>query len=115
MIWYDVADQVWSESAGSTSDPIHRVEGYASALNGRRVDWRLETADGETATFILDGQQYDPSGGVLFLVSTKDGETQVRQLSRDLSTVQPTNQSCEAFAEADADVSRFTRSSEPPR
>jgi hypothetical protein len=112
MMWFDMADEVSAEGSGSTSDPIHKMEGYASATDGRRVDWRLETADGRTATFSIDGQAYDLSQGALFLITTRGGTTQVRQLNRDLSAVQATNESCEAFATADPDVSSFIYSVE---
>lgn len=109
MMWFDIADEVSGEGSGSTSDPVHRMAGYASAFDGRRVDWRLETEDGRTASFSIDGQPYALSQGALFLITTWGEQTQVRQLSRDLSVIQPTNEGCEAFAEADPDVSSFIR------
>jgi hypothetical protein len=110
MIWYDITEDVGSGGSGSTSDPIYRLEGHASAPDGRRVDLRLETADGRTATYSINGQRYDLSRGALFLVTTRGERTQVRQLNRDLSTIHPTNESCEAFSETDPDVSAFIRS-----
>lgn len=109
LIWFDVAGEVSGSGSGSTSDPVYRVAGRASASDGRRIDWRVETADGRTATFSIDGRSYDLSKGVLFLVRTKGGDLQVQQLDRDLSAVGPTNESCEAFAETDPDISRFIR------
>lgn len=107
MMWFDMADDVSGEGSGSTNDPVHRAAGYASASDGRRVDWRLETADGQTATFGIDGRSYDLSEGALFLVRTEDGDVQVQQLDRDLPKVHPTNESCQAFAETDPDVQDF--------
>jgi hypothetical protein len=107
MMWFDLADEVQGEASGSTGDPVHKVEGYASASDGRRVDWRLETADGQTATFSIDGEPYDLSQGPLFLVRTKGGDVRVEQLERDLTALRPTNESCEAFAKVDPDVTRF--------
>lgn len=109
MIWYDITENVGSHGSGSTSDPIHREEGYASASDGRRVDWWLETTDGQTATFSMNGQQYDLSRGGLFLVTTKGAGIQVRQLNRDLSAIPPTVEGCETFAQSDPDVSSFIR------
>jgi len=107
MIWSDITENVGSGGAGSTSDPIHRQEGYASASDGRRVDWLLETTDGKTATLLINDQQYDLSKGALFLIKTRGERIQVRQLNSDLSALEPTNESCETFAKTDPDVSGF--------
>jgi hypothetical protein len=88
------------------------MEGYAAASDGRRVDWELESADGKTASFRLNGQPYDLSRGTLFLVKTSAGPTEVRQLGRDLSTIKPVDEGCDAFAEVDADVSDFIHAAE---
>lgn len=112
MLWFDRTDEVWSAGSGSTEDTVHKMEGYASSAEGRRVEWQLETADGKTAAFRLDGQPYDLARGALFLVTTTGPSTQVRQLDRDLSAVQPTNAGCEAFSETDPDVSLFIRSTQ---
>jgi hypothetical protein len=112
MMWFDMAEAVSGEGSGSTRDPVHSIAGFASASDGRRVDWQLETEDGRTASFSIDGQPHDLSQGALFLITTTDEQTQVRQLSRDLSAIQATNESCEAFAEADPDVSSFIRAAE---
>lgn len=109
MIWFDMAAQISGEGSGSTDDPVHRVMGHAAASDGRRVDWRLETENGTTATFSIAGQTYDLTEGTLFLVRTQGGDVRVQQLSRDLSGLQPTNESCAAFAETDTDVNRFIR------
>jgi hypothetical protein len=107
MIWFDVAENVSSQGTGSTTDPIHRQFGYATASNGRRVEWQLETADGKTATFSINDQPYALSGGQLFIVRMRNDQTQIQQISHDLSGVQPTNESCQAFGKTDPEVSRF--------
>jgi hypothetical protein len=107
MMWFDLAEAVSGEGSGSTSDPVYEAAGFASASDGRRVDWRLETVDGKTAIFSIDGEPYDLSQGPLFLVRTKGGDVRVGQLERDLTALRPTNESCEAFAKVDPDVTRF--------
>lgn len=114
MLWYDITESVGSSGSGSTEDPIHRQEGYAAAADGRRVEWHLETADGMTATFTIDGQPYDLTQGTLFLISTREDATQIKQLERDLSNVEPTLESCEAFARSDPDVSDFIAAASLP-
>jgi hypothetical protein len=69
--------------------------------------WKLETTDGKTAMLSLNAQQYDLSKGALFLVKTAGGQTQVQQIKTDLSMIQPTNEGCKAFSEANPDVSNF--------
>jgi hypothetical protein len=63
--------------------------------------------DGRTVKFSLDGKEYDLSKGNLFLVRTKGGKTEVEQLSRDLSAVNPDVESCKDFARKDPAVSKF--------
>jgi hypothetical protein len=109
MIWFDVAEGVFSEGTDSSTDPIHRQRGYVSASDGRRVDWRLETADGKIATLGINNEPYSLSNGHLFIVTTRGEKTQVQQLDRDLSSIQPTNEGCQAFAKSDPTVSRFIR------
>jgi hypothetical protein len=109
MIWFDGVESVYSQGAGSTTDPIHRQLGYATAPDGRRVEWQLETADGKTATFSINNQPYALSNGRLFLLTMRDEKAQVQQLDRDLASIQPTNESCQAFAKSDPAVSHFIR------
>jgi hypothetical protein len=109
MIWFDGVEGVYSQGAGSTTDPIHRQLGYATAPDGRRVEWQLETKDGKTATFSINNQPYALSNGRLFLVTARDKQIQVQQLDRDLGSIQPTHESCQAFATSDPAVSHFIR------
>ncbi|HJZ58808.1 MAG TPA: hypothetical protein VKE74_27950 [Gemmataceae bacterium] len=55
----------------------------------------------------MDGKDYDLAKGTLFLVRTKGGKTEVEQLSRDLSAVQPEPESCKTFAQKDPAVSQL--------
>jgi len=106
MIWHDFSAS--SRGSGSTSDPIYRYRGYAESPGGHRFDWEAQTADGKTALFDIDGTRYDLTAGRLFIVTTQDGATLVRQLDRDLSSVQTNRESIVAFAKSDPDVAEFT-------
>lgn len=106
MIWHD-ATSATSSGSGSTSDPVYRVEGQAVYADGSTLSWTIETKDGQSAQFTLNGTGYDLSVGTLFLVSTRGGSPQVEQLHRDLSGVQPDQESILAFAQNDPDVTRF--------
>ena len=51
MIWHDAPGSSMSDGSGSTTDPVYKLHGYAESRDGRRVDWQVETTDGETAQF----------------------------------------------------------------
>jgi len=70
MIWHDL-DSSSNHGSGSTGDPIYRLTGYASSLDGRRVEWKVQTADGKTAQFWIDDVGYDLANGALFAVTTR--------------------------------------------
>lgn len=111
MIWYDFAGESGtfstSEKTSFTAAPYFKLQGYAESQDGDRFDWEVQTSDGQTAQFWLDGKPYNLSDGGLFLVRMKDGEAEVTQLDRDLSGVQSTYDSCLAFAKNDPDLARF--------
>jgi hypothetical protein len=107
MIWHDIAGSSMSSGSGSTTDPVYRLHGYAESQDGRRLDWELQTSDGMTAQFEIDNTSYDLLDGALFIITTQGGETDVRQLERDLSDVQTNHESCLAFARSDPDLVKF--------
>jgi hypothetical protein len=112
MIWHDATDAI-SSGSGSTSDPVYHVEGQAVYSDGSTLSWTIETRDGQSAQFTLNGTDYDLSAGTLFLVSTRGGSPQVEQLRRDLSGVQPNRESILAFAQADPDIARLIQDTRP--
>jgi len=94
-------------SSNAVSPLTSKEEGVQSAGDGRRFEWSLETVDGRTVKCHLDGKEYDLGKGTLFLVKTKGGKTEVEQLTKDLSAVQPAAPSLEEFAGKDAVVGKF--------
>ena len=108
MIWYDALKSGEGSGSGSTADPIYRYHGYAESPDGRRFDWEVQTADGKTALFTIDNTTYDLADGALFLITTASGKTEVKQLQRNLSDVEPNRDSIVAFSKSDPDVARFT-------
>lgn len=106
MIWHDL-DSSLNHGSGSTGDAVYHLSGYASSPGGRRVDWQVQTTDGKTAQFWIDGVSYDLASGALFIVMTRDGATRVEQFYRDLSGVQSDYDSCVDFARGDPDLARF--------
>jgi hypothetical protein len=112
MIWHD-ASSATSSGSGSTSDPIYRVEGQAVYPAGSTLNWTIETKDGQSAQFTLNGTNYDLSAGTLFLIRTSGGSIQVEQLRSDLSSVQLERDSILAFAQADPDIARLIEDTRP--
>ncbi|NIM95599.1 MAG: hypothetical protein GTO18_18020 [Anaerolineales bacterium] len=110
MIWHDAAQSSSCDSSGSTSSPTHVVRCHAISKAGIRFDWHLETDDGKTAVFTINEAAYDLTNGALFIVTTASGVTEVSQLERDLSNVQPNNESVVEFSLSDHDVNEFIQS-----
>ena len=84
VVWTDV-------SSGSsflppiTTKPEGLVfEGHHRGPDGRHIDCRCATQDGRTGAVTINDKTFDLDQGALFLVSTISGQTQVRQLKREI-------------------------------
>ncbi|MCX7044417.1 MAG: hypothetical protein NTX50_02885 [Candidatus Sumerlaeota bacterium] len=91
MVCYDIVGMHESGQIPSNfalMKHVWRIKG-----SDREFGWQVETKDGRTAKFTLDGKDYDLTKGALFLVKTKAGGTQVQQLNHDLSGMQSTSDS----------------------
>jgi len=93
-LWSDgrIAVVVWTDvSSGGSSflPPITTkaegfvFEGHHRGPDGRHIDCRCATKDGRAGAVTINDKTFDLAHGILFLVSTISGETQVRQLKRD--------------------------------
>ncbi len=108
LVWHDLAGASWCRGSGSTSDPTYRLHCHAESVDGRSADWEVQTQNGQTAQFSINGYAYDLTRGRLFLIRTGEQQTGVVQLQRNLSGAQVEDrQSIEAFARADPDISAF--------
>lgn len=106
MIWHDL-DSASTRGSGSTGDPVYRLSGDALSLDGRHVEWEVQTRNGRNARFWIDDVSHDLENGALFIVTTRNGTTAVQQLSHDLSGIRPDYDSCVAFARGIPDLDRF--------
>lgn len=97
LIWTDVVGGWSSGGTGSTEEEAYRQQGHVEAHDGRSFDFYIETRDGVTADFSIDGKRYDLEEGSLFLVTSSSGTIEVMQLNDDLSTLTATNEGIEAF------------------
>lgn len=75
----DVEGEHESSGSSSTEDPVWRGQGASRAADGRQVNWRVESTNGQTGTFFIDEQAYDLEHGTLFLIRTGGGQTDVTQ------------------------------------
>ena len=107
MIWHDVAGSAVAHSAGSTEDRGYAERGSARSADGRSLEWELQTKDGKTGQVRIGKASYDLSAGTLFIVTTRGGTTDVRQLDRDLSAIPLDHDGILAFAEKDTDLAAF--------
>lgn len=62
MLSVDITGDSVTNSSASSSDPMFRQTGYARAVDGRRVEWQLETADGQSVTFKLSALNLRKAG-----------------------------------------------------
>ncbi len=114
LIWDDIRGTHSNHGSGSSSDPVFRQSGQAESPDGRSYSYQVETEDGVTAKFTIDGREFDLSQGTLFLVKTRGSETVVQQISRDLPEISSTDAD-EAFREmahSDPDVAALISNGE---
>jgi hypothetical protein len=107
MFWHNGAKGSNCHGSSSTIDPVYRVECHAEFEDDRRIDWELQTVDGQSAQLWIDQASYDLAQGGLFIITAKTEETEIIQLQRDLSGLQRDHDSIINFAANDPDLNRF--------
>lgn len=105
MIWHDAAEVALLTGSDGAAETARWLAGRAIAEGQPLFDWEIETADGRTARFRIDGTAYDLSQGTVFLVRSKGRQIEVEQLQRDLSSTQPDAETVAHFAASDAALS----------
>lgn len=99
LIWDDLAGgSDFSSGSGSTGDPVFRLEGISESSEGLRYEFQLETSDGMTADFILDGRSFDLANGAVFFVTPAAGGFDIRQYDIDLSQIPLTHDGVVEFS-----------------
>ncbi len=107
MIWQRDTNFLMCEGEGSTRDQIYELNCQAESDDGYRLDWTIQTADGQTAQLEMDNATYDLSGGTLLLIKAGDAGLEVIQLDRDLSGLPFDHDRIAAFATSDPDIAGF--------
>jgi hypothetical protein len=102
MIWHDATEVALATEAGGSARAARWLSGRATADGRPLFDWEIETTDGRTARFRIDGVVYDLSQGTVFLVRSEGGQIEVDQLQRDLAGTLPDAETVARFAASDA-------------
>jgi hypothetical protein len=98
MICADVHGSMRTMGSFSGPPSVRKSEGSVSAQDGRKLDWLLEEIEGQKIRCRVNDKEFDLDQGTLFLVKTKGNETEVEQLSQDLSEVKSEIESFKEFA-----------------
>lgn len=107
MLWSDIIDNGSHDGVSAAGDPLFHQSGYAVAADGRRVDWELSTADGRSATLLIDQQAFDLTQGNLFLITSVGGSNQIQPLRADLAALPLTADGCQQIAKNNPAVDHF--------
>ncbi len=78
-----------------------------ASRDGCQVTWEWATRDGRTGAVSINGTSYDPAAGRVFLISTRGGQVQVRQVPRDPSSVPAEQEGFLVLADSDPEIARF--------
>ena len=109
VLWTDI--DLGGESGGDCGDDFDGLHyhGYAKGKDGRSIEWECRSTDGQTGIMKINGTNYDLTNGRLILVTTKDGQTKVRQLQRAWTTTkgEGAHEFCERLAKDDPAVAEF--------
>jgi hypothetical protein len=115
LIWHDFTyGGEGCSGTGSTEDSVFKLECDVDSADGDGFNWKVHTSDGVTADVWIEDQSFDPTQGTMFLVSSIDGNLEVKQFQRDFSELEPTHESISALAGSDPDVANFLESIDPP-
>ncbi|VTS06831.1 hypothetical protein [Tuwongella immobilis] len=98
-------------NGGSAGTGFDRFTGALRTDDGREIPWQVRTGDGKSGRATIDGVEYDLAQGCLFLVSTRDRKTQVRQVPRDPSGVThwDVERAVVQWAESDPEIREFVK------
>ena len=81
----------------------------------REIEFSGEIQSREKGEITINGETYDFAKGALFLVSDVDGDVQVKQLSRDVSTLKLEPKDLSAFGKADPEITAFFSKAAKPK
>jgi hypothetical protein len=110
---------VWSdldESSRQSSDSTEERAFEQVALTGKagsKVEYTVETTDGETATIKLQGAEFSSTAGNLFLVSTHGGKPRIAQINVNIHEFPNEPAEIKAFAADHEEIEKFFKAALP--
>jgi len=109
VVWADVPDA----QSGSGIDGKHAIySAFFQPPGGGRVGWEAEMPHGADVSLTINETKYDLAAGKLFLLNIRAGQTQVRQLERDVSQFRLDTGYFQKLAREDEDIARFVAAAE---
>ncbi len=76
---------------------------------------QLETTDGKSADYRINGKEYDLTNGTLFVIKAKGKQIEVHQLKRDLTKIPFDAADCKGPIEKDAEIRKLLGLGDLPR
>jgi len=110
VFWGDLSS---GKSHGSGSPTGAAAEGQLLANGETRVKYRCETTDGTTAAITIEDQKFDSINGSLFLISTQQGKTQVKQLKFDVGKFPTNTAAIQKLAADNQQIREFFEAAQP--
>ena len=107
LIVHDTPNAFICSGEGGTSTPVYHLDCLTDANDGRALQWQIETSDGITAQLSAGAENFDVVESSVFLMRSIEGGVEVRQISRDLSTLLFDHDQILAFITADDEISEF--------
>lgn len=100
--------RTWDKSRNSI-----KYAGYFHATDGRKITFECYTTDGKTGSLNVDGKTFPLEKGILFLVSTVTGKTNVKQLKRDQTRLKGHHGALLEISQTDREIQGFFRGARP--
>jgi hypothetical protein len=102
-----LTDEVTPGSQAAGGSRRANYNGQLHAAGSRNVDWRCETGDGTNGSMEINGMKYDLAQGNLFLVATKTGKVNVRQIQRKFPTTESKEENLKSLISSEPQLGSF--------
>jgi hypothetical protein len=110
IVWSDLFNDGtagFDSEAGSSSNGKIEWHSTVKAGDGRGVQLKVETRDGNDWTVIVNSKEYELDDGALFLVQTRGASSRVTQIKQVLSALPPTSETWRRLAKDNPQVKEF--------
>lgn len=107
VVWSDMSGGSGGHGGADSSGASYEGEIH---LDGRSVAIHAETTDGISGTLTIDESTYDLNRGELFLISTQDGATTVKQIEFDVTDFPTDHEELDKVAEENPEIGDFFQS-----